>query len=264
MAALFAVSTSTFAAENHGPPQPWSKYFVHDMDRPAPPVVTPGEAGKPPSDAIVLFDGSNVDAFETTKHAPAPWTIDDGAMIATKTSIVSKQAFGDIQLHVEFQTPPSNGKPGQERNNSGVFLMNLFEVQVLDSYQSPTYPDGQCGALYGQFPPMVNVCKPPEQWQLYDIVFHHAKFDGDTLKEPANITVIQNGVLVQDHQELKGPTGHMIVAEYKTALPDTGPLGLQFHGNPMRFRNIWVRPLEALAVQQHTGALPDTGAALAK
>ena len=253
--ALLAISTSAFAAERHGPPQPWSKFFVHDMDRPAPPVVTPGEAGKPPSDAVVLFDGSNVDAFETGRHAPCPWTIEDGAMVSAKTSIVSKQKFGDVQLHVEWQEPASNGLPGQERNNSGVFLMNLFEVQVLDSYQSPTYPDGQCGALYGQFPPMVNACKPPLQWQAYDIIFHRAKFDGDTLKEPANITVIQNGVLIQDHQELKGPTGHMIVAEYKNPLPETGPLGLQFHNNAVRFRNIWVRPLEALDVQQHTGVV---------
>jgi len=251
---MLLVVSLAFGAEQ-GPPQPWSAYHVHDTTRPAPPVVTPGDAGKPPSDAILLFDGSNLDAWESRDHTPPKWTLDHGMMVSAGADIVSKQTFGDIQLHVEWEEPAPAGETGQARGNSGGVLMGLFEIQLLDSYQSPTYPDGQCGSIYGQYPPQVNACRPPGQWQTYNIIFHRPRFNGDTLVEPAYVTVIQNGVLVQDHQRLEGPTGHMIVAAYKQALPDTGPVGLQFHHNAIRFRNVWVSPLEALDLQQHTGTL---------
>jgi hypothetical protein len=133
--------------------------------------------------------------------------------------------------------------------------MNLFEVQVLDDYDNPTYADGQCSAVYGQYPPQVNVCRPPGEWQSYDIIFHHPRYEAGKMVEPAYETVLQNGVLTQDHQRIEGPTGHMIVAKYPDKILEKGPLALQYHNNAVKFRNIWVRPLEALAHQQQTGEL---------
>jgi len=261
VAALGIAGAVVVAQERAGPPQPWSKYKVHDMERPAPPIVTPGtfstpeQPGKPPSDAIVLFDGTSLDNWESDNgNGPAPWRIEDGVMISAKASIHSKQQFGDVQLHVEWAEPTPARGSSQERGNSGVFLMGRFETQVLDNYDNPTYPDGQCGGVYGQYPPQVNACRPPGEWQTYDIIFHHPRYPKDKPMSPAYITVIQNGVVVQDHQRIEGPTGHMMVAKYpETPLPDKGPIGLQFHNNSVRFRNIWVRPLEALSHQQHTG-----------
>lgn len=250
----------TLAAEQAGPQQPWSPFKVHDMTRPAPPVVTPGtpstpdQPGKPPSDAIILFDGKDLDRWESADgKGPALWTLESGHMTGAKGSIRTKDAFGDIQLHVEWAEPTPAQGSSQGRGNSGVFIMGKFETQVLDNYNSPSYPDGQCGSVYGQYPPQVNACLPPGEWQTYDIIFHHPRFDGDKLAEPAYVTVIQNGVLVEDHQRIEGPTGHMHVAQYGKPLPDKGPLELQFHGNAVSYRNIWVRPLETLDIQQHTG-----------
>ena len=250
-----------FAQEKPGPQQPWSKWKVHDMERPAPPVVTPGtfstaeQPGKPPSDAVVLFDGQNLDGWVSdNKDGPVAWKIQDGAAVSAGSGIHSKQQFGDMQLHVEWAEPtPARGE-SQGRGNSGVFLMGIFEIQVLDNYENKTYPDGQCGSVYGQYPPQVNVCRPPGEWQTYDIIFHRPRNRQGRAPTPATVTVIQNGVVVQDHQRIEGPTGHMMVAKYPDEpMPNKGPIGLQFHGNSVRFRNIWVRPLEQLARQQRTG-----------
>ncbi|HSZ59164.1 MAG TPA: DUF1080 domain-containing protein [Tepidisphaeraceae bacterium] len=261
VAAVGVAGALALAQERLGPQQPWSKYRVHDMTRPAPPVVTPGtpstpdQPGKPPSDATVLFDGKNLDNWTNGRRGGGPmtWKIEDGVMVSGKGNIYSKQEFGDAQIHVEWAEPtPPEGK-SQERGNSGVFLMGRFEMQVLDNYGNPTYPDGQCGGIYGQYPPQVNACLPPGQWQTYDFIFHRPRYKDGKLVEPAYVTTFQNGVLLQDHQRIEGPTGHMIVAHYPDSMPEKGPLGLQDHKNPIRFRNVWVRPLEKLEIQQHTG-----------
>jgi hypothetical protein len=230
---------------------PEIKWPIHDRARPAPPVITPGtsstqaEAGKPPSDAVVLFDGKDLNNWQSAKGGPAQWTVGDG-YFATKPGsgdIETKQAFGDCQLHVEWASPnPPHGED-QDRGNSGVYLMGLYEVQVLDSYHSKTYPDGQAAAVYGQYPPLVNACRPPGQWQTYDIVFRGPRFDSaGKLLRPATVTVIQNGVLVQDHVTLTGPTAHGVRPPYH-ATPEKLPLKLQDHNHPVRFRNIWIREL---------------------
>jgi len=231
-------------------------WAVHDWNRPVPVKVT-AEPGQPPSDAIVLFDGSNLDAWETTKQGggPANWTIVDGnAMeVAPKAgSIKTKQAFGDCQLHIEWASPKEVKGSGQGRGNSGVFLMNSYEVQVLDSYETvvlpdgtnlnPNYADGQASAVYGENPPLVNACRPAGEWQSYDIIFHQPVWDGDKLKYPGSITVLHNGVLTQDHWEMEGLSTHCrrrALAPHPTKMP----LSLQDHGNPTRFRNIWIREI---------------------
>jgi len=253
------------AAEKIGPQQPWSSFKVHDLTRPAPPVVTPGTAstpdapGKPPSDAIVLFDGTDLSKWQAVGGGEPTFKVVDGVALSYGPKYMeTKDKFGDVQLHVEWAEPAEVKGDSQGRGNSGVFLMGKFETQVLDSYNNPTYPDGQCGAIYGQYPPQVNACRPPGEWQTYDIIFHHPRYDGDKMVEPAYITTIQNGVLLQDHQRIEGPSGHMRVATYPTDEKfETGPIALQYHGNPVRYRNIWVRPLEALDTLQHTGKYPD-------
>jgi hypothetical protein len=228
---------------------PGTPWHVHDPNRPQPEVVTPGNfstqesPGKPPSDAIVLFSGADVSEWRDQKGNPAQWKVEKGELIESKGDISTKKEFGDIQLHVEFQCPTPKGN-SQERGNSGVFLMGKYEVQVLDSYQNPTYADGALGALYGQHPPLVNAARPPGEWQVYDIVFHPPHFDENgTLKSPAIATVFLNGVLVQDHQSYNGPTGWKILGHYSPQ-PPTGPISLQDHNNVTHFRNIWVRPLK--------------------
>ena len=227
--------------------QPTISWPQHSMDRPQPPVVTPAPPGAPvppPSDAIVLFDGKDLSQWTSDSGKPAGWKLEAGYMeVAGDGDLVSKRAFGDVQLHVEWETPtPAKGE-GQERGNSGVYLMSRYEVQVLDSYQNPTYPDGQAAAVYGQYPPLVNASRPPGTWQTYDIVFHRPHFTMDgKLEQPARVTVIHNGVLVEDNVALTGPTAHQRRPPY-VAHPDTMPLLLQNHGNAVRYRNIWVRPL---------------------
>jgi hypothetical protein len=257
LAGILAVA----AEEHHGPQQPWSKYTVHDMSRPVPPVVTPGTVSTPekpgtaPSDAIVLFDGKDLSAWQSSGGGDPTFKVVDGAALSYgPKNLETKEKFGDVQVHLEWAEPVPAQGDSQGRGNSGVFLMGLFEVQVLDNFKNPTYPDGQCSAVYGQYPPQVNACRPPGEWQTYDIVFHTPRYAEGKLVEPANVTVLHNGVLTQDHQRIEGPTGHMIVAKQPpSSFPAKGPLGLQFHGNPVRYRNIWVRPLEALDRQQHTG-----------
>jgi hypothetical protein len=227
---------------------PWGGQ--HDRNAPQPPVITPGEAstqkqpGKPPSDATILFDGKDLSAWESVKGGPAEWKVAEGYFeVAPHTGdIKTKQAFGDCQLHVEWAAPnPPHGQD-QDRGNSGVYLMSLYEVQVLDSYQSETYPDGQASAIYGQHTPLVNACRPPGQWQSYDIIFHGPRFDtAGIVVRPATFTVLHNGVLVQDHVTLLGLTDgdHQPYKQTPTKLP----LKLQDHNHPVRFRNIWIREL---------------------
>ena len=240
------------------PMLPGSKWRVHDKNRPHPAVVTPGTSstqelpGKPPSDAIVLFDGKDLSHWETAgrgadkgKMVPAGWKVVDGAMeVAPKTGdVVSKEKFGDCQVHLEWCAPPPKGH-SQERGNSGVFLHGLYEVQVLDCYDNPTYADGGAGSVYGQFPPMVNANRKPGEWQTYDIIFEVPRFDANKkLTRPGYVTVLLNGVVVQNHQEIIGAGTFRRVATYQYHEP-TGPLKLQDHGNLVHYRNIWVRPIK--------------------
>lgn len=224
------------------------KWPVHDESRPMPPVVDPGPAPAPapvPSDAIVLFNGRDLSQWTTSKGTPAKWLVRDGYMEVVKDtgSIRTTRGFGDCQLHVEWATPTPAKGTGQDRGNSGVFLMDTYEVQVLDSYQSKTYADGMAAAIYGQYPPLVNASRKPGEWQTYDIVFHRPRFDQQgALVSPARMTVFHNGVLVQDDEELTGPTAHKARPPYK-AHADKLPVSLQDHGHPVRFRNIWIREL---------------------
>ena len=217
---------------------------MHDIDRPAPPVVRPGEGGftAPPADAIVLFDGKDLSRW-TAGGKEARWKVEDGAMEVNGTgSIETRESFGDVQLHLEWAAPAKVESSSQGRGNSGVFFMGRYELQVLDSYENRTYSDGQAAALYGQTPPRVNACRKPGEWQSFDAVFTAPRFENGALKSPARITVFHNGVLVHDHVAFLGATAHRAVAQYAEHAP-TGPLSLQDHGNPVRYRNVWVRKL---------------------
>ena len=225
-----------------------SGWLQHDSSRPKPPVVEPGAASSAvpaPKDAVVLFDGKNLDAWQNPDGGKAAWKVGDGffEVAPGKGAIETKAKFGDVQLHVEWASPnPPVGK-GQDRGNSGIFLMGQFEVQVLDSYHADTYADGQAGALYGQFPPLANATRPPGEWQAYDIAFRRARFDRDgKLVEPARLTVFLNGILVQNNEELWGGTNWLESAPYEYQR-DRGPIELQDHGHKVRFRNIWIREL---------------------
>ncbi|PYO95300.1 MAG: DUF1080 domain-containing protein [Gemmatimonadetes bacterium] len=222
---------------------------VHSMDRPRPPVVDPGPERPPvppPSDAIVLFDGKDLSQWRSQDSTPAKWLVRDGyAEVAVGTGpIITRREFGSMQLHIEWATPTPPKGEGQERGNSGVFLMTHYEIQVLDSYRNETYADGQAGAVYGQTPPLVNASRPPGQWQTYDILFHRPRFASDgTVRDSARVTVLHNGVLVQDNTVITGWTVHAARARYQPH-PDRLPLFLQDHGNPTRYRDIWVREVK--------------------
>jgi hypothetical protein len=204
---------------------------------PEPPVIQPGDATTAPSDAIVLFDGNNLDAWVNGER----WKINDGVATASGGGIHTKQGFGDCQIHLEFATPSKVEGKGQGRGNSGVYIMGRYEVQILDSFENETYFDGQCGAIYKQQPPMVNASRGPGEWQSFDIFFTAPKFHTDgSLKKPAFITVVHNGVLIHNHVELSGGTSWSEPPRYSSH-PEKEPLHLQFHGNPVQFRNIWVR-----------------------
>jgi type 1 glutamine amidotransferase len=212
---------------------------------PEPAAVAPGAAGAPPSDAIVLFDGSDLGAWTSRDGSPAGWSVGDGAMtvVAGTGDIVTRQGFGDVQLHVEWRTPRDVVGDGQGRGNSGVFLMQRYEVQVLDSYDNRTYSNGQAASLYKQHIPMVNASRGPGEWQAYDIVFRAPRFAADgTVTHPAVVTVFHNGVLVQDHVVLRGPTVFIGEPAYEPH-GEREPIQLQDHGNPVSYRNIWVREL---------------------
>ncbi len=222
-------------------------WAIHDEKRPVPAVVTPGaEAGQPPSDAIVLFDGKDLAQWRSQKTpTAAPWIVENGEMRVALGSggIQTVGAFGDCQLHVEWMEPATTTGESQDRGNSGVFLMGLYEVQVLESHTGKTYADGAAGGLYGQYPPLVNAARPMGQWQVYDIVFRAPRFDATgAVTSPARMTVLWNGVVVQNAQELTGPTAWKARPPYKAHAPRL-PIGLQDHGHPVHFRNIWVRDL---------------------
>src|SRR5579872_1954331 len=211
-----------------------------------PKVVNPGPVGGPPSDAIVLFDGKDLSQW----NGGEKWEIKDGFAIPREAGITSKQGFGDCQLHVEWATPSEVTGAGQGRGNSGVYLMERYEVQVLDSYDNKTYFDGQTGSIYKQHPPLVNACRKPGEWQSYDIIFAAPRFDDQgKLVKPAYLTLLQNGVVVQNHFELLGGTFYERPPAYE-AHPARAPIHLQFHGNPVRFRNIWVRELSDAQVEK--------------
>jgi hypothetical protein len=230
------------------PMQPDGKWHVHDPARPQPPVVTPGSTfsaqAAPPNDATVLFDGTDLSQWRDKRTGgPVAWKVADGVATSAKGDIETTNTFGDLQLHLEFREPtPPNGD-GQGRGNSGVYLMGLYEIQVLDCYHNKTYADGATGGIYGQHPPLANACRPPGEWQSYDIVFNVPHFDdAGKLLSPGYVTVFFNGVLVQNHQAIRGESNWRVPGEY-TQHVSTGPLALQYHNNPVSFRNIWVRPI---------------------
>ena len=246
---IFALAALT-ALTALAPTQDLGSWPQHSMDRPQPPVVTPAPSDKPyapPSDAVVLFDGSTLAGWEVDSGKPAAWKLENGYMEVVRGtgSIHTTRRFGDCQLHVEWAAPTPPEGEGQERGNSGVYLMSLYEVQVLDSYQNKTYPEGQCAAVYNQRPPMVNASRKPGEWQTYDIAFTAPRFGPDgKVQRPGFVTVFHNGVLVQNNFELKGETLYIGKPVYRKY--DAAPIKLQAHGDPsppISFRNIWVREL---------------------
>jgi Domain of Unknown Function (DUF1080) len=229
------------------PMEPEGKWHVHDPARPQPPVVTPGafsQMAPPPGDAVVLFDGKNLSQWRASKTGgPAPWPVADGVAVSARDSIVTTNKFGDIQLHLEFREPVPATGGGQERGNSGIYFMGRYEVQILDSYNNKTYADGGAGAIYGQHPALANASLPPGEWQTYDIVFTAPRFGtGGAVRSPAYVTVTLNGVVVQNHQAYRGASNWRVPGAY-TPHGAAEPILLQYHNNPVAFRNIWVRPV---------------------
>ena len=229
---------------------PGTSWHVHDPDRPRPHVVTSAptfshNAGAP-SDAIVLFDGKDLSKWRSDKGAAAAWKVENGYMEVTPKAgnIFTRDEFSDFQLHFEFATPEKVKGNSQGRGNSGVFLHGIYEVQVLDSYENITYADGQLGALYGQYPPLANPAKKPGEWSSYDVIFEGPRFDADgKVTRKASVTVIVNGVVLQHKKEYTGSTKHKENTNYDNVKITRGPIGLQDHGDLMRFRNMWLRPL---------------------
>ncbi len=223
------------------------KWKVHDKERPQPRIVDPGATdADPPSDAMVLFGGTDLSGWvHQNDGRPAEWKVENGYMeVVPKTGgIRTKEEFGDCQLHLEWAAPEEVVGESQGRGNSGVFLMGKYEIQVLDCYENPTYADGTAAAVYGEFPPLVNACRPPGAWQSYDIVWIAPRFEGEKLASPARVTVFHNAVVVHHDVELTGPTSHRKILPWEPH-PAACPLALQDHGNPVRFRNIWYRPLK--------------------
>lgn len=229
------------------PMQPNGKWRVHDGTRPQPRLVTPGATpGAAPSDATVLLGaGTDTSQWRTSNGGAIAWPIESGVLQSGKGVIQTVSDYTDFQLHVEFATPKVVKGDGQGRGNSGVILLGAFEIQVLDSYQNPTYPDGQAAAMYGQYPPLVNASRPPGEWQAYDIVFTAPRIDAaGAVEKPAVVTVFHNGLVVHHATAFAGPTAHKVIGKY-IAAHASGPIRLQDHGNPVHFRNIWIRPLTA-------------------
>jgi hypothetical protein len=211
--------------------------YKSGINWPEPPLIDTGAPAGVPSDAIVLFDGQSLEQWENGEK----WKIEDGVATAAGGTMTSKQKFGDCQMHVEFATPTDVKGSGQGRGNSGIYLMSRYEVQILDSYDNTTYFDGQCGAIYKEQPPTVNACRKPGEWQTYDIIFNTPRFNEDgTLQTPGYVTVLHNGVLIHNHFELLGATSYTEPPKY-VAHAEREPIQIQFHGNPVRFRNIWLR-----------------------
>lgn len=254
LAAIFLASSSlraadlVFAKDGSGvygykdtPKLPWCDFLVHDPDRPAPKRIDPGSvpASAPvPADAIVLFNGKDMAAWENTS-----WKLVDGTLeTAGDASPSTKQKFGSFQLHLEWLAPANFQGPWHDKGNNGVLIHGLYEIQIFDSWSEKLYPDGQCASVYAQTPPLVNVTRPPGNWETFDITFTAPVFEGAKLVKPAYITMYHNGVLVHNHQEVYGATGHKVLPHYRNAVSE-GPLMLAGHGCPVRFRNIWIRSL---------------------
>ena len=227
---------------------PGTNWHVHDGTRPQPPVITPGEKpGDAPSDAVVLFDGKDMGKW-TSSGGEAKWIAKDGYFECVPKSgyLFTKESFGpEVQLHIEWAAPTPPEGNDQGRGNSGVFFYGgTYEIQVLDCHGNQTYPDGQTSALYGQWPPLVNACRKAGEWQTYDIIFSAPRWKDGKLESPAYATVFHNGVLTQNHRALFGGTTHRKIVDYKPHA-EKGAIGLQDHGNPVRYRNVWVRELTA-------------------
>lgn len=280
LSALFCSVSVVFGAASDGhaffgdPPDDAHPWAVHDQNRPLPKVVTPGtfssaeQPGKPPADAIVLFDGTEASLANwepDDKAKGKPWILKDGALECVPKSgyTKSKKEFGDVQLHVEWAAPKKVEGNGQGRGNSGIFLPGNLEVQVLDNYNNPTYADGTAGALYGINPPMVNPLNPPGEFQVVDIVFRRPLFKDGKCTEPGHVTVFINGVLVQDSTPPEGSGGFMGRSKARP-YPEKGPLKLQDHGNPVRFRNIWYRELPTRIVEDGSNGHLSPEATMAK
>jgi hypothetical protein len=221
---------------------PGTRWHVHDGTRPQPPIVTPDPT---PSDAVVLFDGKDLSGWVGHDGSAARWKVANGYMeVVPKTgNIQTVEHFGDCQLHLEWAAPSEVKGESQGRGNSGVFLMGRYEIQVLDCYDNPTYPDGTTGAIYGQYPPLANACRKPGEWQTYEIIWEGPRFEADSLVRPAYVTVLLNGIVLHHRTELMGFTSHRVLTNY-VPHPPVGPLELQDHGDLVRFRNIWYRPLK--------------------
>ena len=231
------------------PMQPNGRWHIHDGKRPQPPLVAPAPMKvspvPAPADATQLVgDRDDLSAWQMMDGSSATWVMKNGILETGKGVIRTKAELTDFQLHVEFATPSEVKGDGQGRGNSGVFLLGKFEIQVLDSHQNPTYPDGQAAAMYGQYPPLVNVSRPPGEWQTYDIVFTAPRFTpAGVLDKPAIVTVLHNGVVVHNATPFWGPTAHRKIDPY-TRETASGPIVLQDHGNPVRYRNLWVRAVK--------------------
>lgn len=234
MAGIVTVAILTLSGTAAEDP-PWTSGIAW----PKPKVVDPGPPGGPPSDAVVLFDGKNLSKW----NGGEKWVLKDGYGISM-SGISTKQAFGDCQLHIEWASPEEAKGTGQGRGNNGVDMMGRYEIQILDSYNNDTYFDGQAASIYKQRPPLVNACRKPGEWQTYDIMFKAPRFDEQgKLLRPAYVTLLHNGVLVQDHFEIMGATAYRKPPIYSPHPPKL-PLSLGYHGSPVRFRNIWIRELE--------------------
>ncbi len=223
------------------PKLPWCEWLVHDADRPAPPKVKPGSgdmSDEAPADATILFDGTNLPAWNDTN-----WSVKNGSLIADgNKSPRTKEKFGSFQLHLEWKSPKGFEGAWYDRGNNGVMLHGLYEIQIFDSFNEPLYPDGQCASVYGQTPPLVNVCRPPGEWQSFDIFFTAPEFMDGKVISPAYVTVLHNGVLVHHNQKVYGATRHRGVPHYNNKISE-GPIALAGHGCPIAFRKIWIRPM---------------------
>lgn len=264
---LTALLASAAAAGDLGytdtPFIPGSKWRVHDSARPQPQIVTPGapstqeKAGTAPSDAVALFDGTDLSKWKSGS-ADAKWKVENGEAIAGGGDLVTRDEFGpDFQLHIEWTAPvPAKGS-GQGRGNSGVFLFGRYEIQILDSFENQTYPDGQATAIYAYMPPQVNASRKPGDWQTYDIIFEAPRFKDGKLEKPAIVTVLHNGIVTQNRTAFIGGTPHKAVGTYKPHA-EKGPIRLQDHGNPVRFRNIWIREMK-MPSPEDVGSGPEIG-----
>ncbi len=227
---------------NDSPKQWWSEYRVHDPKRPLPKRLNldpPTYFAPAPADAKVLFDGTNLDAWQ-----PTQWKLVDGAVECVSGRLATKEKFGAFQLHLEWKCPANFEGNWGDQGNNGVILQGAYEIQVFDSHKINNYPDGSCGSVYGQTPPLVNACVPAGNWQTYDIFFTPAKFNeaGECVANP-RVTILQNGVLVQNNQEIYGTTSHFNLTG-KNHPKEKAPIAFSGHGCPVQFRNVWIRPLD--------------------